>query len=190
MKLKELKVPDMDPDDLARLICSQLQRCGFVEIDGLGTFARSHTGSVSFQDSARPRVFIAYAVEDAPAALRLYHALGARGYSAWLDRRKLLPGQNWPRRIEDAIAGSDFFIACFSRHSVKKRGGFQAEIRYALDCATRMPLDDVFLIPARLDDCRVPARIQRETQYVDLFPDWHSGFDRIAGIIEKQRLAP
>ncbi len=99
------------------------------------------------------------------------------------------PGQNWPRRIEDAIADSDFFIACFSRHSVKKRGGFQAEIRYALDCASRMPLDDVFLIPARLDDCRVPARIQRETQYVDLFPDWHSGFGRIAGIIEKQRLA-
>ena len=52
-----------------------------------------------------------------------------------------------------------------------------------------MPLDDVFLIPARLDDCRVPARIQRETHYVDLFPDWDSGFGRIVGIIEKQRQA-
>ena len=177
----------MDPDGLARLIRTQLRHCRFVEIDGLGTFARNPGGSVSFRDSARPRVFIAYAVEDAPAALRLYHALRARGYSAWLDRRKLLPGQNWPRRIEDAIADSDFFIACFSRHSVNKRGGFQAEIRYALDCASRIPLDDVFLIPARLDDCRVPARIQRETQYVDLFPDWQSGFDRIAGIIETHR---
>jgi hypothetical protein len=38
-----------------------------------------------------------------------------------------------------------------------------------------------------LDECRVPARIQRETQYVDLFPDWDEGFDHIAGIIETAR---
>jgi hypothetical protein len=187
MKRKTFGTDDLDPDGLARLIRAQLRHCPFVEIDGLGTFARTRGGSVSFRDSARPRVFIAYAAEDAPAAVRLYDSLRTRGYSAWLDRCKLLPGQNWPRRIEDAIAGSDFFIACFSSHSVKKRGGFQAEIRFALDCATHIPLDDVFLIPARLDDCRVPARIQRETQYVDLFPGWDAGFDRIAAIIEKQR---
>ena len=89
--------------------------------------------------------------------------------------------------MEDAIASSDFFIACFSGNSVKKRGGFQAEIRYALDCASRVPLDEVFLVPVRLNDCRVPARIQRETQYVDLFPDWDAGFARILEIIERQR---
>ena len=49
-----------------------------------------------------------------------------------------------------------------------------------------MPLDDVFLIPVRLDDCILPARIERETQYVDLFPDWDSGLSRIVEIIERQ----
>lgn len=98
----------------------------------------------------------------------------------------MLPGQNWPRRIEDAIASSDFFIACFSKRSVRKRGAFQTEIRFALDCAGRVPLDDVFIIPVRLDDCRVPARIQKETQYVDLFPDWRSGLQRVFRIIEKE----
>ena len=181
--------PDLNLDDLARLIRGQLRQSREVRIDGLGTFQLDRSGSVGFHDFGRPRVFIAYAVEDSTSALRLYDGLVARGYSAWLDRRKLLPGQNWPRRIEDAISASDFFIACFSGFSVKKRGGFQAEIRYALDCAKRVPLDDVFLIPARLDDCRVPARIQRETQYVDLFPDWETGFGRIAGIIDKQILA-
>jgi hypothetical protein len=39
----------------------------------------------------------------------------------------------------------------------------------------------------RLDDCRIPVRIQRETQYVDLFPDWDSGLERIANIIAKHR---
>ena len=97
-------------------------------------------------------------------------------------------GANNSTVIVSEIASADFFIACFSRNSSGKRGGFQAEIRYALDCATRIPLDEVFLIPVRLDDCRVPMRIQRETQYVDLFPDWNAGLQRILRIIEKQTL--
>jgi len=158
-----------------------------VEVDGLGIFSRDASGRVSLRNGNRVRVFIAYAMEDANVADRLYSALEARGYAPWLDRRKLLPGQNWRRRIQEAIESADFFIPCFSGKSVNKRGGFQAEIRYALDCACSIPLDHVFLIPVRLDDCPIPARIQRETQYVDLFPDWDCGFERILRIIETQR---
>jgi len=103
-----------------------------------------------------------------------------------VDRKKLLPGQNWPRSIEDAIENSDFFVACFSQLSVRKKGGFQAEIRYALDCAKRVPLDETFLIPVRLNDCRVPARIRREIQYIDLFPDWDKGIKKIMTVMARQ----
>jgi len=175
----------MSLDELALLIRRSLKRSKAVEIDGLGVFARNRAGDISFQ-ARNPRIFIAYAAEDLSHAEELFRALSARGFSAWLDRRKLLPGQNWPRSIEEAIASSDFFVACFSRHSVRKRGGFQAEVRFALDCARRVPLDDVFVIPVRLDDCHVPARIQKETQYVDLFPDWHGGLQRVFHIIETQ----
>ena len=178
----------MNLEDLGRVIQRSLQRSRAVEIDGLGVFARNHSGDISFQHSDSARIFIAYATEDGAAAERLFNELTARGFAAWLDRRKLLPGQDWPQRIEDAIASSDFFIACFSTRSVRKRGGFQAEIRHALHFASMVPLDEVFLIPVRLDDCRVPARIQRETQYVDLFPDWPAGFERIVRIIEGQNL--
>ncbi len=176
----------MTGEELSQAIERALRQSPSVEVDGLGVFIRDGDGAISFRDAKRPRIFIAYAVEDAILADRLYAAFDARGFAPWLDRRKLLPGQNWPRRIEEAIANSDFFIACFSLNSVNKRGGFQAEVRYALDCARHVPLDDVFLIPARLDDCRVPARIQRETQYVDLFPCWDAGFARIVRIIECQ----
>jgi TIR domain-containing protein len=176
----------MTLEDLARLIQRLLKRSGAVEIDGLGVFARNKTGDISFEHSNCARIFIAYATEDRAVAERLYNELTALGFAAWMDRRKLLPGQDWPQRIEDAIASSDFFIACFSGKSVKKRGGFQTEIRHALNCASSVPLDDVFLIPVRLDDCRVPARIQRETQYVDLFPDWVAGFERVLRIIERR----
>jgi hypothetical protein len=176
----------MTLEDLARLIQRSLRRSKAVEIEGLGVFARNKTGSVSFQHSNTSRVFIAYAKEDRQMAERLATELEDHGLTAWIDHRKLLPGQNWPRRIEDAIAGCDFFLACFSTKSVGKKGGFQAELRCALDCAARIPLDDVFLIPVRLDNCRLPVRIQRETQYVDLFPDWGAGFGRILRIIEIQ----
>jgi hypothetical protein len=176
----------MNLEELAHLIQRSLKQSSAVHIDGLGVFERDRDGAISLRNSNRPRVFIAYVIEDAVFADRLYKALSASGFYPWMDRRKLLPGQDWPRRIEDAIASSDFFIACFSANSVRKKGAFQAEIRYALDCANRSPLDDVFLIPARLDNCRVPARIQKETEYVDLFPDWEAGLDRILQIIDCQ----
>ena len=118
----------MSAEELALLICRSLQRSPAVEVDGLGVFTRGSNGRIGFRRANQPRVFIAYAVEDAAFANRLFECLEAWGCAPWLDRRMLMPGQDWPRRIQDAIESSDFFIACFSRTSVSKRGGFQAEV--------------------------------------------------------------
>jgi hypothetical protein len=171
---------------VARLVRQCLAEGASVEIDGLGTFVPNAERGFRFQPRNLPKVFVAYVQEDADAAERLFEALESRGFEPWLDRRKLLPGQNWPRSIEEAISTSDFFLACFSHRSVNKKGGFQAEIRYALDCTQRLPLDEIFLIPARLDACPVPMRIQRETQYIDLFPDWEGGFHRVVKAMRRQ----
>lgn len=176
----------MSIEELARLIRRSLKRSDAVEIDGLGIFTRGDGGEIGYCASNHPRVFVAYALGDIEAAEKIFSILFAKGFDPWLDRRKLLPGQDWSSRISEAIENSDFFIPCFSRDSVSKRGGFQAELRHALDCARRRPLDDVFIIPVRLDDCPIPARIRKETQYVDLFPDWHAGLDLVIRIIEKQ----
>ena len=177
---------DQLAQQLAQIVIRGLAAGNVVEIDGLGVFYPDSVRGCRFEASNVPRVFIAYAKEDAGAALRLYEALGAAGFMPWMDSRKLLPGQNWPRAIESAIENSDFFVACFSSASVLKKGGFQAEIRYALDCARRMPLDEIFLIPVRLDACRVPGSIQREFQYVDLFPNWPRGIRRMVTTIEHE----
>ncbi len=97
----------------------------------------------------------------------------------WMDRRNLKPGQNWPRLIESAIEASDFFLACLSTKSVSKRGGFQSEMRFALDVARKQPLESTYFVPLRLDDCSVPGRISREWQYIDLFPDWTVGIRKL-----------
>jgi len=173
-------------EQLAQLVRKCLKEGQSIEMDGLGVFQRDSAGRYQFVAQSEPKIFLAHVEEDRPRADRLFDELEARGFAPWLDRRKLLPGQNWPRAIEEAIETSDFFVACFSHRSVGKKGAFQAEIRYALDCARRVPLDEAFLIPLRLDDCHVPWRIRREIHYIDLFPDWNRGLKRIVTMIEKQ----
>ncbi len=169
------RIDAADLEQLASLVIEGLEEGEQVEVEGLGTFYPDPAHVFRFEQMRQTRVFIAHVTEDAEPAARLCDSLQEAAFSPWLDTRKLLPGQNWPRAIENAIETSDFFVACFSRNSVDKRGGFQAEVRYALDCARRMPLDDIFLAPVRFDDCRVPRSIQREVQYADLFPDWNRG---------------
>jgi hypothetical protein len=158
-----------------------------VEMDGLGTFSRQG-GKYLFLPDTKPRVFIAYVMEDLPHARRLCEALRAHGCAPWLDKDKLLPGQNWPRAIDRAIETADAFVACYSAQSISKRGQFQSELRYALDCARRLPLDQVFFIPVRLEPCAIPYKIANQVQYVDLFPDWDRGVKRILRAI--YRTAP
>ncbi len=131
-------------------------------------------------------MFLAHVKEDEPKALRLYNELVAGGFSPWMDVRKLIPGQNWPRAIETAIDTSDFFLAMFSSNSVSKRGVFQAEIRYALDCARLVPLDQIFIVPVRLDDCTVPRVVQAEFQWLDLFPDWERGLAMLKAMMRRE----
>jgi hypothetical protein len=166
-------------DELAGLLRQTLHEGRQIELDRLGTFSAA-AGELQFKPDKRLRVFLAYAAEDAAKIDRLYDALAARGFDPWMDRRKLLPGQNWPRAIERAIRNSDFFVPCFSTLSGEKRGRFHAELRYALDCALNQPLDGIYIVPVRLEECPVPRRILEQLQYVDLFPDFDAGVDRMA----------
>ena len=155
-----------------------------VEIEGLGRFRASAQG-FQFDPETEPSVFVAYAAEDLAVARRLCEDLRAAGCTPWLDKDHLLPGQNWTESIERAIARADAFVACLSSRSVSKRGMFQNELRLALEHAAKRPLDDVFLLPVRLERCSVPATIAERVQYVDLFPDWARGVKRLVRSIRK-----
>jgi hypothetical protein len=171
---------------MARIVRDALEHGMAVEIDGLGTFLPGRTRGFRFIEQTKARVFIAYVEEDLAAAKKLYTALEQHGFRPWLDRKKLLPGQNWPRAIETAIQASNFFVACFSQRSSCKRGSFHSELRFALNCAAQVPLDEIFFIPVRLDQCVVPRNISRKIQYVDLFPDWHDGVGTVVAVMKKQ----
>jgi hypothetical protein len=175
--------------EVARIVRRCLDEGSTVEIDGLGTFRLGRGGEYEFIPQDQPRIFLAYADEDFPQVRKLYAALEGQGLDPWLDKERLLPGQNWPRAIERAIERSDFFVACFSGRSTSRRGYFHSELRYALDCAGRLPLEEVFLIPVRLEECEVPPLIRGSIQYVDLFPDWVKGVARIVATVRRARRA-
>jgi TIR domain-containing protein len=160
---------------LLQLIDRYLRDGASIEIDGLGSFKLDSSNRVIFEPTGRIRVFLAYAEEDRAEVKRLFAALQNAGFEPWMDQEKLLPGQNWPRAIERAIDLSEFFIGCFSRRSVAKRGHFQCELEYALNVASRVPADEIFFLPVRLNECEVPRDISKKVQHVDLFPDWNHG---------------
>jgi hypothetical protein len=179
---------------IAEIVREALGNGQTVEIEGLGTFRASSAGgknvsegktTYQFSPQEVAQVFVAYAAEDLPYARRLCESLRKHGCSPWLDKDKLLAGQDWPRALEHAIDVADVFVACFSPRSVGKRGMFQQEIRHAIECARRRPLDDPFVMPVRLEECVVPRRIAEQLQYVDLFPDWENGVRRLARDIKK-----
>lgn len=172
---------------LTDLIARCLREGSAIEIDGLGKFELQQN-DVIFKPSNRIRVFLAYAEEDRRIVQMLYKDLKNAGFEPWMDTAKLVPGQNWPRAIQRAIEVADFVLINFSHRSVAKRGYFQAELRYTLDLAQRMPLDDIFLVPVRLSECEVPREIADKTQYVDLFPDHRAGFQALTSMMTAQAL--
>jgi len=131
------------------------------------------------QKANHNKVFIGYVREDIEAAERLYEYLKDVGLEPWLDRSDLLPGQKWRPAIRDAIKNSRYFIALFSSNSVEARGYVQKQLKESLDILDEFPSQDIFIIPARLDDCKVSEDKIIELVMVDLFPDWGSGIDKI-----------
>ena len=112
------------------------------------------------------RIFLCYAKEDFEKVEKLYESLKERGHVPWMDKKNLLPGQNWENEIRKAIQGADLFIACMSRQSVSKRGFVQKEVQFALDVLGEIPHGQIFLIPVRLEPCKIPDHL-RSFQWVD-----------------------
>jgi hypothetical protein len=98
---------------------------------------------------------------------------------AWLDKYCLLPGQTWKSQIRKAIRNSTHFIALLSTHSVSKRGYVHKEVREALAVADELPENHIFIIPVRLENCEPSHDALHELNWIDLFPSFQPGFDRL-----------
>ena len=131
------------------------------------------------------RIFISYARPDSEKAVLLFNELSNFGFDVWFDQVSLLPGQLWENEIKKAIKDSEFFILLSSKNSVDKRGYIQKEIKFALEIYKEVPEGQIYVIPLRLDDCEIPPSLA-PIQYVDLFPDWKVGIEKLIKAIHFQ----
>jgi hypothetical protein len=112
-------------------------------------------------------VFLIHAHSDRNAVYKLHQRLRRDGIDAWLDVENLQPGQDWQTEIRKAILTSDAVIVCLSRAFNKQHGYRHEELKLALEKASLL-VDEVFIIPARLEDCDMPESL-RHLHRVDLF---------------------
>jgi hypothetical protein len=127
------------------------------------------------------QIFLSYAREDEPRASALYEKLLKNGFTPWMDKKDILPGQNWKQVLFKSIRNSHFFLACLSNNSINKRGFIQKEIREVLDIWKGKLDDDIFLIPVRFENCEVP-NLLGDFQWVNLFEN--NGFKQLTNAIK------
>jgi hypothetical protein len=64
------------------------------------------------------QIFLSYARKDIDWAERLYNDLTRRGLKVWMDKKNLIPGQEWHPAIQKAIKESAYFLALLSSSSI------------------------------------------------------------------------
>lgn len=113
-------------------------------------------------------IFLIYAHCDKETVRKLHQRLCRDGINAWLDAQNLEPGQDWQHEIRKAILTSDRVIVCLSRAFDKQPGYRHEELKIALDKAKLLEDGSVFIIPVRLESCRMPDTLAH-LHRVDLF---------------------
>lgn len=114
----------------------------------------------SYMDNTEYQIFISYARPDRDAAVEIYDALAKKGFSPWMDCKKLLGGQNWDFEIERALSKSEIVIALVSPNSVDRRGYLQRELRVAFDKMREKLVDDIFIVPVLHDTTEIPENFK------------------------------
>lgn len=121
-------------------------------------------------DLKRPlKVFLCHSHMDREPVRALYTRLVNDGVDAWLDKEKLLPGQDWELEIRKAVRQADVVVVCLSKQ-FNQAGFRQKEVRLALDTAMEKPEGEIFIIPARLEECDNLESL-RKWHWVDLYED-------------------
>jgi TIR domain/SIR2-like domain len=101
-------------------------------------------------------LFISYASEDRPAALRLATDLQAAGLPVWLDRQQLDWGSDYTARIRTAIDQCGLFLPVLSQAAEQRTGFYRKEWAWAAERNLEFTGSTVsFLFPLVIDDTAV-----------------------------------
>ncbi len=94
------------------------------------------------------RVFISHCEADNALALDICHRIERRGVKCWIAPRDVVVGEDYARRIGDAIEQSGAFVVVLSRHT---NGSIfvKREVEYA--CSSKIPIFPVRIEKVEID---------------------------------------
>jgi TIR domain len=104
-------------------------------------------------------IVLCYAPEDMIRVEGFYRALHEAGLEPWMDSKDRPPGALWERALSLAVRRSDLLIVFLSEHSVDKHGLLQKELIQALGDWEKKGADDLYVVVARLEACKVPDQL-------------------------------
>ncbi|MFZ0398347.1 MAG: toll/interleukin-1 receptor domain-containing protein, partial [Methyloceanibacter sp.] len=106
-------------------------------------------------------IVLSYAPEDIIRVERFYRAFHEAGLEPWMDSMDRPPGALWERALSVAVRRCDLLIIFLSERSVDKNGLLRKELIQALCDWEKKEADDVYVVLARLEVCKVPEQLEK-----------------------------
>jgi hypothetical protein len=123
-------------------------------------------------------VFISHAnPEDNTFTIWIGAKLAAAGYEVWADVLRLRGGQDWQRKLEDAIRNRACKVLLVANEISVNKQGVRNEIQIASDTARKLG-DSAFIIPLRLRAYEAPFLVAH-SQYIDFERGWAPGLSEL-----------
>lgn len=117
-------------------------------------------------------IFVSYASEDLGRVVPLVEALETEGFSVWWDRR-IGMGSSFDREIERELTAASCILVLWSRASI--------DSDWVREEASE-GLEREILVPARLEDCRLPLGFRRaQTADLSRWPNDPSAMNQLLG---------
>jgi hypothetical protein len=126
----------------------------------------------------RDAIFISHAnPEDNAFVIWLGTRLSALGYEVWADVLRLAGGDDWQRKLEDALRERSRKVLLVANPVSVSKQGVRNEIQIATEVAKKMK-DEAFIIPLKLAKYDSPFLVAH-AQYIDFEAGWARGLTQL-----------
>lgn len=137
----------------------------------------------------RRAIFISHAApEDNSFTIWLGAKLAAAGYEVWADVLKLNGGDDWQRKLEEALRERTCKVLLAANPTAVSKQGVRNEIQIASDVARKID-DPNFIIPLRLAPFEAPFLIAH-AQYIDFSRGWATGLYELFEVLQQEFKVP
>ena len=120
-------------------------------------------------------IFLSYSSRDKEIAQRLYEYLSAENYDVWLDKMRLMTGDNVVENVFEAISNCRYFAILLTRNSSESQW-----VKQEISAARIRELEEqkIVILPLLYEDCTIPTSLSSKL-YADFRGSFQGGFDQL-----------